>query len=378
MTEQGTMETAKGTAAPVAPRKENEERNPSTLRRFRFLLAGAAIVLLAAGIWAWRYFGSYESTDDAQVDGHINLISARISGYVTEVDVNDNQYVEKGTVLVRIDPSDYQVAVEKARAELENAKASANAMSANVPITSVNTKSQLSTAQADVESARAGISAAEQQAAAAQAQWKEAEANDAKAQSDVQRYKQLVDKQEISAQQYEQAVTTAQATAASVAAARASAAAALQQVAQARARLAQAEASVRTAGTWPEQMASTRSQAASAQASAAQKQAELDQAQLNLQYTTIVAPVSGVVSKNVELGMNVQPGQQLLSIVPLDDVWITANFKETQLRNMRAGQRVVIRWMRTAATTRAAWKASPGPAGRASACCRRKTPRAIT
>lgn len=302
-----------------------------------FLILGILVVLVL-GFFAWRYFESYESTDDAEVDGHLMPLSARVSGYVTKVNVDDNQYVTAGTVLVEIDPRDYQVAVDQAEAALEDARGTAHASNLNVPITDVNTASQLSSSEADIENAQAGIAAAQQQYDAAQAQLAEAEANDVKAQLDLVRYKQLVDKQEISQQVYDQTVAAAKANAAGVVAARSSAAAAAQQVTQARSKLATAEAGLRASQTRPRQVASSEARALSADATVKQKQALLDQAELNLQYTKIVAPVNGVVTKNVELGMNVQPGQQLLSIVPLEDVWVTADFKETQLKHMRVGQ----------------------------------------
>jgi membrane fusion protein (multidrug efflux system) len=307
------------------------------------LLIGAIIVLLIGGIFAWRYFASYESTDDAEVDGHLMPLSARISGYISKVNVDDNQAVKAGTVLAEIDPKDYQVAVAKAQADLDDAIANAQSLNITVPITNVNTTSQLSSSQADIINANAGISAAQQQYDAAEAQLTEAEANDVKAQNDLVRYKQLVDKQEVSQQTYDQAVAAAKSSASSVAAARASAAAALQQVSQAKARLAQSDANLRASETGPQQVASSRARARSAEAQVMQKQAALEQAQLNLGYTKIFAPVDGVVSKNAEVGMNVQPGQQLFSIVPLNDVWVTANFKETQLKYMRPGQKAEIK-----------------------------------
>ncbi len=309
----------------------------------RGFLIGAIVVLLIGGFFAWRYFSSYESTDDAQVDGHLMPISARINGYVSKVNIDDNQYVHAGDVLVEIDPRDYQVAVDQARASLADAEANAKSWNINVPVTSVNTVSQISSSEADVENAKAGIAAAQQQYDAAQAELSQAEANDVKAQNDLARYKQLVAKQEISQQTYDQAVATAAASTAGVAAARASAAAASQQVTQARSRLVQAEAGWRSSQTGPEQVAAVRAKAASAEAQVKAKQAALEQAELNLQYTRIVAPANGTVTKNVEVGMNVQPGQQLASLMPLDDIWITANFKETQLKYMKAGQRVDIK-----------------------------------
>ena len=301
------------------------------------------IVLVVAGFFLWRYFTSYESTDDAQIDGHLNSISARVSGHVVKLLVDDNQFVAAGTPLVQIDPKDYQVALDRAQAYYADSLATAQAAQVNVPLTNVNTTAQESSAQADVENARAGIAVARQQYDAANAQLAQAEANNVKAQNDLVRYKQLVDKQEISQQQYDQAIATAKASAAAVDAARDGAAAAQQQVTQAQSRLAQAQANLRAAQTVPQQMAVTRSKAQSAEAQAERYKAELEQAQLNLQYTTIVAPISGVVTqRSVEVGQNVSIGQELMKLINLDDIWVTANFKETQLRRMRVGQRVTI------------------------------------
>jgi membrane fusion protein (multidrug efflux system) len=337
--------TTQASSKPLPTTERDFLRRPSPTASpgFRIGLAIAAIVLLVVVFFLYRYVTSYESTDDAQVDGHVNSISARISGHVVKLNVQDNQYVTAGTVLVEIDPADYQVAVDTAKADYQDAQASAVAAGVNVPIVSVDTSSQLSSTQADVESARAGIQAAKQQLEAAKAQIIAAEANNVKAQDDVTRYKQLVDKQEVSQQQYDQAVAAAKADAAAVEAARAAADAAAQQVLQAQARLAQAEAGWRSAQTAPRQMAVTQARADSAEANAAKKKAALDQAQLNLQYTKIIAPVNGVVSdRTVEVGQNVSPGQELMKLIPLEDVWITADYKETQLREMKVGQPVTI------------------------------------
>jgi len=330
---------------PLPATEEDFHSRPSRTQSsgFRIGVVIAIIILLIAGFFAYRYFTSYESTDDAQVDGHVNSVSARISGHVIKLNVQDNQYVEAGTVLVEIDPADYQVAYERAKADFEDAQAAAIAAGVTVPITSVNTSSQVSATEADVNSARAGIQAAKQQFEAAKAQQQEAEANNVKAQNDLGRYKQLVDKQEISQQQYDQATAASKASAATVEAARASADAAQQQVTQAEGKLVQAEANSRYARTAPKQMQITRARATSALAEAQRKKADLDQAALNLQYTKIVAPVNGIVSdRTVEVGQNVAPGQELMKIINLDDVWVTANFKETQLRQMKIGQRVTI------------------------------------
>ena len=309
-----------------------------TKRGRLWLLLVILLVLLIAGFFLWRYFGSYESTDDSQVDVHLSPVSARISGYVIAVNVGDNQYVEKGYVLVEIDPRDYQVAVDKARADLASAEAIARSLNITVPITSVNTLSQLSFSGSGVEDAVAGLAAAEKQLAAAQDQVQEAEANDVNAQDDRRRYKQLVDKQDVSEQIYDRALAAAKASTATVAATHANEAAAGQAVQQARSRVAEAEANLRAAQTRPQQIATTQARALSAVADVQQKQADLAQAELNLGYTKILAPVSGEVTKTVVVGLNVQPGQQMLTVVPLQDVWITANFKETQMKYMRPGQ----------------------------------------
>jgi membrane fusion protein (multidrug efflux system) len=307
-----------------------------------FLIVGI-VVLLVVAFFLWRYFASYENTDDALIDGHLNSVSARVSGHVLKLLVDDNQYVPAGHPLVEIDPKDYQVALDRAKADYADALAMAEAARVNVPITSVNTSSQTSSAQADVENANAGIAAARQQYAAANAQLAEAEANNVRAQNDLVRYKQLVDKQEISQQQYDQAQAAANAGAAAVDAARASASAAEHQVRQAQSKLAQAQANVRTAATGPQQVATIRSRAQSAQAQAELKKAALEQAELNLQYTVIAAPVNGVVTnRTVEVGQNVSIGQELMKVINLDDLWVTANFKETQLKQMQVGQRATI------------------------------------
>jgi membrane fusion protein, multidrug efflux system len=309
-------------------------------RKLIFIIAGLVVVI--GGLLLWRYLSSYESTDDAQIDVHLYPVSARISGYVIKVNVGDNEWVQQGKVLVEIDPKDYEVAVAQARANLANAEATAQSLNITVPITSVSTSSQLSFTQSDVLNATAGVDAAEKQLVAAQAQVEEAEANDVKIQDDLRRYKLLVDKKEVAEQVYDQALAASKSSTANVAAAHANQAAAVQAVKQAQSRLAGAEANERSAETGPQQVSSTRSRAKAAIADVEQKRAALDQAELNLSYTKIVAPVTGEVNKTVVEGLNVQPGQQLLTVVPLEEVWVTANFKETQLRHMRVGQKADI------------------------------------
>ena len=319
--------------------REFRSRNP----RFRMFLIIGIVVLLVAGFFLWRYFSSYESTDDAQIDGHLNPVSARVSGHVQKLLVDDNQYVQAGQAVVQIDPSDYQVLVARAQGDYDNAVAAARTAGVNVPITTTSTSSQLSSAAADVMTARANLLAARQQIDAANAQLVQADANNVKAQNDLARYKQLVSKQEISQQQYDQAYAAAQASAAGVDAARSGVAAAQEQVRAAQGRVASAEANLRSAETAPQQVAAIRSRAQSALALVEQKKAELDAAKLNLLYTTVVSPVDGfVTNRTVEAGQNVQPGQEFMRVINLDDIWVTANFKETQLRNMRVNQPVTI------------------------------------
>jgi len=338
----GSGREASGSASPSTGDTHKVPAYRLKPRRKFAVTAAIVVVLLAAGVLLWRYLSSYESTDDAQADVHMYPVSARIAGYVIKVNVDDNQWVEQGTVLVEIDPKDYQVAVDQAKANLANAEATAQSLNITVPITSVSTSSQLKFTASDIENTKAGVIAAERQLTAAHAQLEQAEANDVKAQDDLRRYKLLVDKREVAEQVYDQALAAAKSSTATVAAARANEAAAQQFVEQARSRQVQADANYQSAETGPQQVSSTKARVRAAIADVEQKRALLEQAELNLQYTKIVAPVSGEVNKTVVVGLNVQPGQQLLTVVPLDQVWVTANFKETQLKHMRVGQKATI------------------------------------
>ena len=345
------QETAKSPESTASATRNAAAENPATAppvaypsRRShkRWIIVAAVAVLLVGGIFLWRYLSGFESTDDAQVDVHLYPVSARISGYVQAVHVEDNQYVQEGATLVEIDPKDYQVAEAKAQANMETAEASARALNIDVPISSVDTNSQLKFTSSDIENAKAAIAASEKQVAAAGARIQEAEAENVKAQDDVQRYHLLLIQDEVPKQTYDHAVAAAQTDTAAVAAAKADEASAEQNVLQARSRLSEAIARDESAQAGPQRVASTRARALSAVADERQKRAELDQAELNLGYTKIFAPVSGEVTKKVVVGLNVDPGEQLLTVVPLDQIWITANFKETQLKDMRPGQKVKI------------------------------------
>ena len=322
------------------------------------------VVAVIGGIRLLDYFSSYESTDDAQVDGYIYPVSARIQGRVTAVDSDINQPVKAGQTLIQLDPTDYQVMLDRSKADLAQAQATEQAAQTQVPITATNTASQISMTQAGVQDAIAGVSVAEKQYIAAQARIAEAQANYVKAQRDVERYRPLVEKQEISKQQFDQAVATAEALKATVATADASAEAASRQVTQAKTRVAQAEAQHAATRSAPQEIAGQQARAGSAQASADMARASLEMAKLNVQYTTIAAPVSGVIGqRNVQIGQQIQAGQQLMSVVPLNDLWVTANFKETQLRHMRVGQKADLHVDATDQTIKGHVDSFPGATG---------------
>jgi membrane fusion protein, multidrug efflux system len=324
-------------------------------KRGLLLIAGLAVLVGVATTW-WYYSGR-ESTDDAQVDGHIVPIAARVGGTVLSVKVQDNQAVEAGDVLAEVDPRDYRVAFRRAEADLADAQAALAAAQAGIPITSTMTASQVSSAGANVERARAGadasnrdVEAARARLGAVQARLKEATANETRAVRDLERMAQLIAKDEVSQQQHDAAVAAAAAARAMVESAQAAVTEATQAVSVAESRriqatglVTQADADLRTAHTAPDQVTVTRARAQSAEARVRLAQAALEQATLNLAYTTVKAPIAGRVSKkSVEAGQVIQPGQPMLALVPLENVWVTANFKETQLKKMRPGQRVSI------------------------------------
>jgi membrane fusion protein (multidrug efflux system) len=307
------------------------------------ILAILLAVLLGTGYLIRSAF-LYEDTDDAQVDGHIMPFSARINGYVLEVPVIEGQLVHAGDVLVTIDPEDYRIAVRQARAAFADALASAASSRFNVPITSVTTQSNLESAGTAVINAQAGHKAAEQNFESAKATLEQAEANSTKSAADLVRYEKLVAREDISRQQYDAAVATAAADRAAVASATAGVQAIEQAVRQAQGKLLQASDDLRSAQTAPQQVSLIRARADAADAQVLQRQAQLSQTELNLGYTVIRSPVTGIVGKkSVEVGQNVSIGQELVEVVPLDDVWVTANFKETQLAHMRQGQTVDIK-----------------------------------
>jgi len=319
------------------PWPEEEQVKPAKGRSYlrehpgvRIALIVGILLIVIGGIFIWRYYAVRESTDDAQIDGHITPNSARVSGTVTGLFFNDNQFVKAGDTIVQLDPNDYQVALDRAKADLADAQATAQAAQTSIPISNINTASQLETAQAQ-------LVAAQREADSARARVREAQANYERVSKDLERFKLLISKDEISRQQYDAAVSQE-------AGARATLDAANSAVATAESHIAQAQAGVRYAGTAPQQVSVTRSRAGSSEALAQKSAAALAQAQLNMQYTTVKSPANGIVRKrSVEVGPVIQPGQPLCALVNLDDIYVTANFKETQLKDMRVGQKVSIK-----------------------------------
>ena len=342
----------------MADREVNVTGNNNGKASSRRLWIGvAALVLVAAAAIFWWLRSGRQSTDDAQIDGHITQVAAQVGGTVTKVNVLENQSVKKGDVLAEIDRRDYQVAVDRARAELADADANATAAVTGIPLTEVTSTTGVQNASGALQEAQGGVSGAERQVeaaraqlAAAQGRLREKEATATKTARDVERLKGLVAKEEIPQQQFDSAVAAADAARAAADAAKSDVASADAAIAvaesrrrQAQGAATQAEAALRASRTGPQQMKVTQARADVARARVQQAAAALAQAELNLQRTSIVAPTDGVIGrKSVENGQVVQPGQPLFAVVSLGDVWVTANFKETQLRQVQPGQRVSI------------------------------------
>jgi len=320
---------------------ETPQSNPGR----KFLIIGLVLLLvIAAAYFYWRSTFS-EDTDDAQIDGNLYQISARVSGQVVKVDVDDNQTVQAGQLIAEIDPTDYQVALDQAQANLASAQADYAQATTNVPITEVSVGTSVATSGSDVKGSTDVVAQAEKQVEAATARVAQAKANAQKAQYDVDRYKPLVQKDVISKQQFDAAVAAAAGSKAAVAEAEANVLAQQNAVSVARQRLAQSQAqSSQSIKNGPGQIRVQQARAAAAAAAIQQAQTKVEQARLNLSYTQIKAPVAGIVNKkNVQVGANLAAGQDLMTIIPLTDLWVTANFKETQLTHMRTGQEVTIK-----------------------------------
>jgi membrane fusion protein (multidrug efflux system) len=324
----------------------------------RIWIAALLVVALAgAAFFAWRTIYPRESTDDAQVTGHVYPVPARVPGTVDKVLVNDNQVVKAGDVLVEIDSRDNQMAVDRAAAELAAADAALRAARASVPITTASATNQASAAQATAGAAEAAARAGDREVESARAKLSSARAHAAESAAakqrtakDLERLASLIAKDEVSRRDYDAAVAAAAAASAAADAADAGIAEAQANLNAAEARrqqmgstVTQTQAQARAAGTAPQQIALIEARARAAEAEVARASAALDQAKLNLERTIVRAPQAGIVSrKSVEPGQMVQAGQNLLALIALEDVWITANFKETQLKSIRAGESVKV------------------------------------
>jgi len=312
----------------------------------RWVLAvfGVFVVVAAALSW-WLYARHFESTDDAQIDGHLNAISSRISGTVQYINpkLENNQYIEAGTLLVELDPNDYQAALDHAKADLATQEADAQSAGVNVPITNTSAFSRLRFAEAARDEAAASVEAAGAELAAAQHKVQQDDAIYSRAERDRLRYQALVEKREISRSEYDARETEAEAAGQALESDRAMVLSINQKIVQARKLVAQRESQIEDARTAPQRVIDAKAKSQFSAGKVAQAKADVRTAELNLSYTKIYAPVSGVIGrKTVELGQRIQAGQSLLAIVPVDDIWVTAEFKETQLKYMRPGQSVSI------------------------------------
>ncbi len=324
---------------------KDEEEVPAQKSGRKFIVIAVIILLvIGASIFYWRSSFT-EDTDDAQVDGDLYQVSSRVTGQVIKVYVDDNQTVQAGQAIAEIDPKDYQVALEQAQANLASSQAAAIQATVNVPITNVNVNTSVDTTSSDVQGSTAGVDQARKQEAAAEARVTAAKANATKSRLDVERYTPLVQKDVISKQQYDAAVATDASNQAAVLEAEATQIANQAMVTQAIQKLSQSRyQAAQSVKTGPDQVKAQQAKANAAMADVKQAQAKVDQAVLNLGYTHITAPTAGIVNKkNVQVGANVSIGQDLLTIIPLTNLWVTANFKETQLSKMRAGQDVTIK-----------------------------------
>ncbi|HEV2289511.1 MAG TPA: HlyD family secretion protein [Candidatus Acidoferrales bacterium] len=345
-----------------APQTEEQtaRQEPSGLKnprvRQRLMIAGAILVAVILGMWL--HYRNRQTTDDAEVDGHIIPISSRVPGSVVQVLVKDNEYVTKGQILVELDPRDYQAKVDDAKAALAMAQSRAQSANVNVPLTSETTQSGTSGADAGVIAAQAAYDqanlalkqASTSELAYAQANVQKEQAANDKAQSDLARMKPLAAKNEISQQQYDAYDAAATEAKSELDAAQQNLALAQQtigvrqaQVESAQADLEKAKADLAAAQANTKQVVISSANASSAHAAVAQAQANLEAAELNLGYTKIVAPEDGVITnKTVQVGEILAPGQGLLVLIPLKDVWVTANYKETQLAKVQPGDRAEI------------------------------------
>jgi membrane fusion protein (multidrug efflux system) len=327
------------------------------MTRTRIVLLVVLLALAGGGFWLWRHLAASETTDDAQVDGHVYVVNARIGGALVAVNVHENQVVQAGEVLAQIDDRDFKNAMTKAQADLRVAQAGYEQERTGLPLTSSETQGRISRSEAALAQVKTGVETAQKDYEVAQARFNlattrlaEVQTTYAKAGKDLDRMKTLIAKDEISQQQYDAAVSTYDAAKAAVDSSRANIAEAQSNMSSAQARVKQAhsaiavaESDLMAAQSAPDEIAQTQAKINTASARIAQAGAAIEQVKTNIDYTVVRAPVAGIVTrKNVEMGQVVQAGQAMLAIVPLEEVWVTANFKETQLKDIRLGQRAEV------------------------------------
>ncbi|HEX7363342.1 MAG TPA: HlyD family secretion protein [Bryobacteraceae bacterium] len=317
---------------------------PRGRKRAFLIFFAVLIVLAAAGFLYWWHARQFASTDDAQVNCHMNPIGARIDGTVVKVYVDNNQMVHAGDPLVDLDPRNYKAAMDQALARLAQAKSMIVEQRPSVPITQVQNVTNISTAEAGVANAKAALAAAKRDRESYAAKLAESQAKNARAQADRERYSILIKKQEVSEQEYQQAVAAAKASTAAVAANRAALQSAGQTIAQRKAQLQEAQSRLaQYKRVAPNQLTIRKAMVRSNEANAEMAEAQVEQARLKLAYCHITAPVSGIViNRTAEVGKHVAAGQALVTIVQVNDLWVTANFKETQLADLHPGESATI------------------------------------
>jgi membrane fusion protein (multidrug efflux system) len=327
--------------------KEDHKKlaDPRTKRRNIILGVIAGVVVMTLAIIWFLYSSTYESTDDAQIDGHLNAIASRVSGTVTAVYAENDQPLKAGQLLVELDARDLLAQEKQERAQYEQALAKLATDNPNVPITQTSNRGTVETDTASVLNAEAAVASAKQDYESDLAKLRQAEATNLKNQKDLDRYKQLVEKREIAATDYDQYVANAGSQQASVDASAAAAESAKKIIDPRIAQLTQQQSKLREDSTnAPRQVDVKQATLSADRANIASAKAQLEAAELNVSYCNIYAPVNGIATqRSAELGGRVNAAQQVMVVVQTDNVWGTANFKETQLKKMRVGQKVTIK-----------------------------------
>ena len=343
MAQQSVPQGASIAAPPVATAAPTPVARPATGRR-RAIVIGAAVAVAAVSVTYWLHARRYEGTDDAQIDGTISNVGPRVAGTVSAVYVIENQSVKEGDVLAEIDPTDLRIAVVQAKAQLAQTQAQLEAEDPNVPITAASNVSATSTAQSDLAAAEAALSAARTEVAQYSSQIVQAEANDREAEIERTRSEKLVAQGAVSQADVDQRENAAAATAANLDALKHSLDGAKARVAQQQAQLVALQSRlVEVKSNAPRQIATRKASVVFRQAAYDLADAQLAQAEKNLSYTRILAPVTGIVAKkSVAVGDYISPGQQIVAIAQTEGLYVTADYRETQLEHIAPGQPATI------------------------------------